>query len=115
MERRKEARLSSDMPVTITLLGAEKRPAISGRVLDVSGSGLLLSVPLPIPVGSPVKVEGNDMLLLGEACRLQESRGGYYVALEIVHSLGSLTDLERLNRALIGEEKAPITSASYSR
>ena len=87
MERRKKARLPSHAPVTITVLGDEKQPAISGRVLDMSGCGMLLSVPQPIPIGSPVKIEGSDMLFLGEICRSEPVPGGYNVALEAAHSL----------------------------
>ncbi len=116
MERRKKARFPSDTPVTVTVLDGEKQPAISGRVVDMSGCGLRLSVPQPIPVGSPVKVEGTDMLLLGEACRSQPSQDGYDVALEIAQSLASLSDLDRLNRALVGEEaRVPVTGASRTR
>lgn len=116
MERRKKARLSANAPVTVTVLAADKTPPVSGRVLDMSGCGLLLSVPRPIPLGTPVKVEGNDILLLGEASRSQQSSDGYHVALELLHSLGALADLDRLNRALIGEEvRVPVTGASQTR
>lgn len=102
MERRKEPRLAVDSAVILTVLGAPPQPPIQARVKDMSGSGLRLSSPLPIPCGAPVKVEGNDLLLLGEVCRAEPIGDQFIIGLKVSHSLASLADLERLNRALIG-------------
>jgi hypothetical protein len=106
MSRLSELRFTADMPVMVTVLGAIEQPAIAGRVEDMSGSGLRFRVPLPIACGAPVKVEGNDMLLLGEVCRSQPALDGYEVALEISHALASVSGLERFHRALLGKHTA---------
>ena len=103
-EKRKEPRLISGMHVTVTLAGARDSLTLKGRVLDVSGSGMLLSLPSPLPCGSPVRVEGNDMLLLGEVCRCEGGPEQSRVALQIRHCLTSLSQLDALNRAILGGE-----------
>jgi hypothetical protein len=105
VDRRGEQRFTANMPVLVTVLGAVKQPAIEGRFEDMSGSGLSFRVPLPIPCGALVKVEGNDTVLLGEVCRSQPAQDGYEVALEVSHAVASVSSLERFHRSLLGKNK----------
>jgi hypothetical protein len=90
MERRKEPRLKANQPVIISSVGLMPMPPISGRTLDMSGSGLQLRLPNPIPCGSPVKVESEYMVLLGEVTRCQyDTEGGYIVSLMVLESAPS--------------------------
>ena len=130
MERRREPRFPADARVTVTLLGAVTQPPMPGRVEDMSGSGLRLRLPAPIACGAPVKVEGDDMLLLGEVCRSQpapsrtasaspsapigqEDAAGsmddteYEVGLTISQVLAPVSSLERFHRALLGNRRVP--------
>jgi hypothetical protein len=62
VERRKEPRLKTARPVTLTVLGPEEnpaRPVMEAQVLDASGGGLRLRVPRAIPCGAPVKVDAE--------------------------------------------------------
>jgi len=106
MERRKEPRFADDTPVTVTVLDPAKPCSIRGRVENMSGTGLSLRVFSPIACGTPVKVEGADMLVLGEVCRSQAAVGRgddvYEVAVQIAQALASLSSLDRFNRALLG-------------
>jgi hypothetical protein len=86
MERRKEPRLKANQPVTVSSLGLMKMPSVAGRTVDVSGSGLRLRLPNPIPCGSPVKIEGEHMVMLGEVSRCQFEDGGYTVSVAMLQS-----------------------------
>ena len=118
-DRRKEARTVTDAPVTVTVLATgqpeTRQDGISGRILDMSGSGLLLGLPAAVPCGSPVKIEGSDMLLLGEVCRTESNPGPgakeYRVGVTVRHSLSRLAQLESLNRALLGHDRDPVFPA----
>jgi hypothetical protein len=57
--RRGHRRLPLILPVTVTVPGKE----IAGTALNVSGGGLFVSVPQPVPVGSLVSVtiDGEDI------------------------------------------------------
>jgi hypothetical protein len=108
VERRRESRFSVDAAVTVTVLGGLKQPPMIGRAVSMSGSGLKLVLPLPIPCGAAVKVEGDNLLVLGEVCRAEFMRDAYDVGLKVSHTLGSLAELERLTRALLGERKVRV-------
>lgn len=81
-----------------------------GAVIDQSGSSLRLKMPNPIPCGAPVKVETGDMLMLGEVVRCEPSGQTYTIGLKVSQLVPCLSDLERLNRALLGydETRVPI-------
>jgi PilZ domain len=103
-EQRREQRLASDTPVTITVLGILGEPRVPGTVVDMSGSGLQLEVALAIPCGAPVRVETTDMLLLGEVVRCEPLGSAYSIGVSVSHSMSALLELERMNRKLLGED-----------
>ena len=63
-----------------------------------------MKLSLPIPCGAPVKLETDDMLMLGEVVRCEPLGQSYSIALSLSHSLAALSELERLNRALLGHD-----------
>jgi hypothetical protein len=86
MECRKEPRLKANQPVIVSSFGLMPMPPVSGRTLDMSGSGLRLRLPNQIPCGSPVKVEAEHMVMLGEVSRCQFEGGCYTVSLMLLQS-----------------------------
>jgi hypothetical protein len=92
-----------DAPVTLIALGEAIPPPLRGRVIGMNGGTVLLSTAGRVAPGTSVRVEGNDTLLLGEICALQPDKDAWIVAVRIAHSLGSLAELDRLNRALLGD------------
>lgn len=93
-----------DMPVTVAVLGSEKPATVPGRILDISGRGLLLQLPLQAQCGAPIRVETDDTLLLGEVCRCEPGGEHWRVAVQVRHCLKGLAELASLNRALLGTE-----------
>jgi len=87
VERRKELRLKARQPVTLTVLGAQASYLIEGCVLDMSGSGLQLRVPMPVACGTPVKIDGKNTLMLGEVCRCEPEEGAYTVGVQLSQTL----------------------------
>jgi hypothetical protein len=88
--QRREPRLAANTPVKLTLLKILGEPAFAGHVIDMSGSGLRISIPLPVPCGAQVRLEGQEMLIFGEVCRCDEQDGYYSVGL-MVSELRPLT------------------------
>ena len=82
-ERRRENRLPANCPVTVTVLGIHAPQKIPGVVVDLSGRGLGLKVPEQIAVQSPVKIESDDLLLLGEVCRCEAVGDEFSVGLQV--------------------------------
>jgi hypothetical protein len=97
VEHRKEPRLKANQSVIVTALGL--MPPMSGRVLDMSGSGLRLRLPNPVPCGSPVKVESQRMMMLGEVSRCEGEAEGYAVGLMLIHTSPIAA---KLGRVIIG-------------
>lgn len=99
-------RLIPGAPVRITVLESPAE-AFSGTVIECGGATLIVDLGASVPTGAAVKIEGRDVLLLGEICGCRAEREGHRAQVRILHSLGALAELERLNRALLGEDSAP--------
>jgi hypothetical protein len=105
VERRKEHRIEINQEVTVTVLSEPDRPPFQAVAVEISGSGMRLLSPYPVSYQAAVKVEARDLLLLGEVVRVQVSQQGTTLGLKLLHSLDSLGDLRRLNRALRLEDQ----------
>jgi hypothetical protein len=84
-------------------------------LLDISGTGLQLRLPQAIPCGTPVKIDGNNTLLLGEISRCEPEAGAFIVGVQLSHTLSALAELELLNRALFGDAEPEVDAISESR
>lgn len=100
MERRKQPRVDIDQEVTVTVLGTTDSPPFQAATVDISGSGMRILSPLPVPYQAALKVQVGDLLLLGEVVRVQDCERGHMVAVKLQHSLEMWGDLYRLNDAL---------------
>jgi hypothetical protein len=68
-------------------------------LLDISGNGLKLRLPEPIPHGVPVQIDGNNALLLGEVSRCEPEAGAFIVGVRLSHRLSSLKEIAEPRRA----------------
>ena len=74
-------------------------------VVDMSDGGLRVRASAPVPCGTPVKIDGNHTLMLGEVCRCVPEEGAYTVGIQLTCTLSSFAELEQLDRALVGEQR----------
>lgn len=110
MERRSEPRFTLDEAVPIRILG-ESELTIEGRLVDFSGRGMRVLVDRALAVDTPVRIDLDDQILLGEVCYSQpDGKGRYALGLEMHQSLKHVEDLSRLMRALIDDAVAPAAS-----
>jgi len=84
VERHIETRLTANQPVTVSSCGLIKLPTVAGRAIDMSDTALRLRLPNPIPRGSPVKIEAEHMVTLGEVSRCQYDLDSYIVSLMLL-------------------------------
>ena len=98
--------LCVNTPVKVTVLGPSTEPALSGIVLHMEGIGLRIWMRLPVPCGTPVKVETDERLMLAEVCRCMAIAGGFEASLIVSEMLSGLSELRRLNRALLEESRS---------
>jgi hypothetical protein len=103
-ERRKESRLKTKQLVTMTLLSVSigsRSPVFEACVVDVSGSGLRVRTPGPMPGGAPVRIDAKELTMLGEVCRCEADNGAYLVGIKLSHAFTMSDDLQQLNEALM--------------
>jgi hypothetical protein len=111
---RRDLPISAHEPITLTVLGDPPRREVEGSVLEISGSAVRLELPSELAAGSPVMVTGIDILLLGEVSGSIATAHGFEVAVVVSQSLTALSELDRLNRALLGMDSSREEKPEYS-
>ena len=57
----------------------------------------------PVPIGTAVKIEADDSILLGEALYCRDDGGSFFVGVELEHALYGLVELGRILREFAEE------------
>jgi len=92
-------------PVTITTMGAG-RHAITGRVVNASGTGLGLAVGEPVEPGTAVRIDLGEALLLGEVVYCRPGERAWTIGLELDQVLNAVGDLANLAREILNQSDA---------
>ena len=92
MERRREPRVEMELPATLSRLDTPARP-VSAVVVNVSRLGVALRTPHAIPLHTPVQLEWNGGLLLGEVVYSRCEDAAFTLGVSIRHSLHDLAGL----------------------
>lgn len=113
MERRREHRFETDQLVELVILGAEPGDDVrlQSRLLNLSGRGLTLLSERQLPAGTPVRVNLNDAVLLGELCHCTKADGGYLCGIKLEQALTSVGDLSQLMSAVMESMSAKPATA----
>ena len=96
--------LETNEPVHVTVLG-ERETKFLGRITNFTGRAIELITDQPASLGSAVKLEWTDTLLLGEVCHCHPEGDGYAIGLELEHALYHTEELARLAAILLEEDK----------
>ena len=102
MEHRRDPRVPTEQPVSLTVLG-NPEIRMQSTVKDASGRGLGLLCPERVPSGAALKIEFGDTLFLGEAMYCETSEIGYLVGVELTQVLSGLAALSRMAEAFKSE------------
>ena len=70
-------------------------------ILALDGCTMQLRSSRPLNIGSPVKVEADDTISLGEVSFCRPEGGGYVVWIDLMQQLHDVAELSRLARALL--------------
>lgn len=106
MEQPSELRIELDEPVAITHLHRDDGHW-SGRFVDLSADGMRIKLDSDLEVGSLLKLETGDELMVAEV-RQSESDGAEYCATVSLLQWMEKSELERLIReAVAGPVPAP--------
>jgi len=77
-DRRNEARFMTNDRGHITALGVPTYGKYAAIIVDVSLSGLQLELETPLPTGIEVKLEFNDLVIVGEVLNQRPDDLGHY-------------------------------------
>jgi hypothetical protein len=102
MEKRGEPRFEVEQTVRATTLGQQSEDFLA-QIENISGTGMRLLVERAVPVGTALKVEWDEILLLGEVCYCQAAKGGHAIGVELEHALLHTGEMARLARRLLGD------------
>jgi hypothetical protein len=105
MERRQQSRHSTQFPARLRLLGPVEKE-FEVRVEEVSGAGVRITAPEPIPVSAAVRLEWEDAMFLGECVHSGPAgKGGYAAGIHFEQVLSGLQDLRNLMLSLMAETR----------
>ncbi len=102
MESREHPRYPTDRLVEIKILdqpGEQSR----ARLSNLSASGARLLVERPLPLGAPLQINCDDLILLGEVCYCRPAGSLYAAGIKLEQCLTITEDLLRLAAQLRGE------------
>jgi hypothetical protein len=98
MNQRREPRFEAEQSVWITLFG-EPDIQLKARIKNVSVRGLGLELQGPVAIGTALKINLDDGLLLGEVIYCRADEASYYVGVELEQALCGLAELAQALRA----------------
>jgi hypothetical protein len=70
-------------------------------ILGLTGKTMKVKLPEHVRIGSPVKVEADDTLSLGEVSYCCPEGDNYIAGVELLQALHNVNELTRLARALL--------------
>ena len=114
MDERKDFRFETNQPVSLTILGRHSRDAdthLSACTVNISGRGISLTTETSVPMGSAVRLDVNDNILLGEVCHSRQTGPAEYICgVRLEQALTAVGDLSRLVSGIMGESRRAIAA-----
>lgn len=69
---------------------------LAGRVIDISAKGMRLVLDQPIPLSTPLRIDGFNTMFLGEACHCVPVEGKWQVGIQLEHYVANVEELAAL-------------------
>jgi hypothetical protein len=111
MDLRKELRFEMHQELEVTVLGKNDLRT-AAKVVNFSGNGLCLEINQTLCVGTAVRIEIADGLLLGEVVHCRKLLTGAEIGIRLEHALHHLRSLRALSDRLLGQEGQPRNDAT---
>lgn len=94
MNQRREPRFETEQSIWITLFG-EPDIRLPARIKNVSARGIGLELQGPVAIGTALKIELDDALVLGEVIYCRDDETSFYVGVELEQALCGLSALAK--------------------
>jgi PilZ domain len=98
-DQRQSQRHDLSQSAVVTMLGTTTQ-VLQGEIRNVSKGGTQLHLGQPLGIGSLLRVDYDNNLLLGEVVYCQQVQTGWIAGLRIEHTLSGLTALADAMRGL---------------
>jgi len=92
LDQRQDQRHQLSQAAIVSVPGTASQ-ALQGQIRNVSKSGTQLQLDQPLGIGSLLRIEYDDNLLLGEVVYCQREQNDWIVGMRIEHVLSGLTAL----------------------
>jgi hypothetical protein len=102
LDRRTELRIKAGLSA---LVSTPNSPPMEGCLLDVSPKGARVRVPNFVPVGTIIRIEAHELVLVGNIQRCGLTHGAYEAGVELSVPMEMLDELRLLNAALLAESE----------
>src|SRR5579872_4568244 len=103
--RRRYERMPVDQPVTVTLM-SNPPVRFEGRLVNWSGKGACVEMGKELPSRSLIKIELDDMLLLGEVVHSRRVGERFQHGVKLEHALYHMREVAEVTRRLLGDAAA---------
>lgn len=109
-----EIRYQPDQPILLTVLGGAAPRQMPARMVQMSGRRAQLCMSEAIACGTPLKIQTDDSMLLGEVSACGADMGSFFALVEIQDAIPSMSALAKLVAAVMnegrGQAREPINS-----
>jgi len=109
VDERRDLRFETNQAVNLTILNSSSREAdqqLPARLVNVSGRGISLTTKSVVPLNSAVRLDVNDMVLLGEVCHSREAGPSEFICgVRLEQALTAVGDLSKLVSGIMGEAR----------
>lgn len=102
MEQRAEVRFDLKQTVQLTVLSANEFRA-TARIRNVSRKGVQLELEQTVPAGTPVKIDIDNALVLGEVVYCRPQGPSCLIGIKLEQVLNGLAELHRKLQEFAGE------------
>jgi hypothetical protein len=106
MNQRRGPRFEANQSIWITVFG-EPDIRLPARIRNVSARGIGLELQCPVAIGTALKFEVDDSLILGEVIYCRQDEAAYYLGVELEQTLCGLGDLAEAVRAFSDSPSSP--------
>ena len=105
-----DIRYQPGQPLQVNLLTS--RELLDGHIVNLAGRVATIAVRRPVAFGSPLRIDFDDCMILGEASACESGPESYLVKVDVRDAIPVMSDLARLVSAVMMTGRRETESAA---